>query len=354
MAHNHQQSFWDFINSYEPNSDNQQQHWSGVGVDRAPPSFGGPAGFWGGPEAFEPWGGRGRGGPWGGWGRRGPWGGPGHRHGRHAHHHGRDGPETDREENAAEERNRSDMEDSPDTMRDAPAEGPAGSSADAPPPNSGHPHDHEHHGPHGFGHHGPGPHRRRGGGCRGRGGPRGFHAHAHAHPYGGPFDFRPLMQAFASHPFAQALQSTFEQAQQGQTGESATENRAGQAAEQGDDSFSPPVDIFSTEKTYVLHIALPGAVKEDVGVNWNADQGVLNVAGVVYRPGNEVFLSTLTSSERKIGMFERSIKLPPAGSNDKEEVDGFSITATMENGILIVTVPKFEKEWTEVHKIDVE
>lgn len=159
------------------------------------------------------------------------------------------------------------------------------------------------------------------------------------------------MHAFASHPFAQAMQQAA-----GQGAQTRPDAQAARGDQDGEDenTFTPPVDVFNTEKTYVLHIALPGAVKEDVGVNWDPEQSVLNVAGVVYRPGTEEFLQSLASSERKVGMFERSIKLPPAGFGEKEDVDGFSITAKMENGILIVTVPKAEKEWEEVHKIDVD
>lgn len=156
-----------------------------------------------------------------------------------------------------------------------------------------------------------------------------------------------MMQALSGHPAAQALRDYFEPRVSPQDGQT---ERSGEQ----DEAFTPPVDIFSTEKTYVLHISLPGAVKEDVGVNWDADKKHLNVAGVVYRPGNEEFLQSLTTSERKVGMFERSIKLPPAGTEEKEEVDGFGINAKMENGVLVVTVPKVEKEWTEIHKIDIQ
>lgn len=123
----------------------------------------------------------------------------------------------------------------------------------------------------------------------------------------------------------------------------------------GEDKFVPPVDIFNTENTYVLHFALPGASKEDIGVHWDSEKSSVMVAGVVYRPGNEELLQSMVSNERKVGMFERSIELPPAGSDKKEEVDGFGITAKMENGILVITVPKVEKDsWTEIHKIDVD
>jgi HSP20 family protein len=120
-----------------------------------------------------------------------------------------------------------------------------------------------------------------------------------------------------------------------------------------ENTFIPPVDIFSTEKAFVLHVSLPGAKKEDVGVNWDADKGLLNLAGVVYRHGDEEFLKTLSKSERKVGVFDRSIKLPPA-DQEKEEIDGDEITAKLEDGVLIVTVPKVEKEWTEIKKVDVE
>jgi HSP20 family protein len=115
----------------------------------------------------------------------------------------------------------------------------------------------------------------------------------------------------------------------------------------------PPVDVFATETEYVLHIALPGAKKEDVGVNFDADKGELNVAGVVYRPGDEEFLKSLTQSERRVGVFERTIKIQPTGE-EKEEVDGDAIVAKMEDGVLIVTIPKVEKEWTDVKKVDID
>lgn len=155
----------------------------------------------------------------------------------------------------------------------------------------------------------------------------------------------PLIQAFASHPIAQALRAYAEQAGLGadrETGDVDTEN-----------SFIPPIDVFSTPAAYVLHVSLPGAKKEDVGVNWDAEKSELNVAGVVYRPGDEEFLKTLSNRERKVGVFERNVKLPP-GDEEKEEVDGDNITAKLEDGILIITVPKVEKEWTEVKKVDIE
>lgn len=139
----------------------------------------------------------------------------------------------------------------------------------------------------------------------------------------------------------------------GLTGEGQRSGEAVVEVEEMEDTFAPPIDVFNTETAYVLHVAIPGAKKEDVGVNWDSEKSVLNIAGVVYRQGDEEFLKTLSSSERKVGMFERSIKLPP-GEEEKEEVNSDAITAKLENGVLMVTVPKVEKEWTEVKRVDIE
>lgn len=129
---------------------------------------------------------------------------------------------------------------------------------------------------------------------------------------------------------------------------------ASSSSSEGDyQNFNPQVDLFNTPAAYVLHLALPGAKKDDIGVDWDADAGLLKVAGVVHRPGDEEFISHLVQGERRVGAFERKITLPPRGA-EKEEVDGLAITAKMEDGVLIVTVPKAEKDWTQIHKVDIE
>lgn len=158
-----------------------------------------------------------------------------------------------------------------------------------------------------------------------------------------------MMQAFANHPWARVLRDYVDQAA------AAVPRPPNEHDEDSEDTFTPPVDVFNTEKAYVLHFALPGASKEDVGVHWDPERSSLTVAGVVYRPGDEELVRSLVTSERSVGMFERRIELPPAGSDKKDEVDGLGITAKMENGILVVTVPKMERDsWTEIHKVDVE
>ncbi|KAH9902172.1 HSP20-like chaperone [Xylariomycetidae sp. FL2044] len=337
---NNQRQGWDLSDLFQQLEGNLANHFG----PQRPPGARGP---WSVPP----------GGPFGG-----PWGGRGRndRYPDNDHHYFHD--DEQHEEQGVE---------TPNTVRNTPDSTPGGGAVPSPPPPGhfahpppppgafpqpppppsqphGHPppppHPHNHHHHH---HHGPPPpfgfgaHRRRGGRC-GRGGRT-----APPPAYEGPFDFRPLMNAFAAHPFAQAIRDYVEQ---NRAGPSAEHNN--QQSRSDEDSFVPPVDTFNTEKAYVLHVALPGASKEDIGVNWDGEK--LNIGGVVYRPGNEEFIQSLATSERKVGMFKRSIKLPPAGSDAKDDIDGSAITAKMENGILIITVPKVDKEWTEIRQVDIE
>ncbi|KAJ4333234.1 hypothetical protein N0V87_007790 [Didymella glomerata] len=118
------------------------------------------------------------------------------------------------------------------------------------------------------------------------------------------------------------------------------------------EDFSPEADIFDTASAYIIHISLPGAKKEDVGVNWDAEKSELSVAGVIYRPGDEEFLKTLAMNERKVGPFERKIRL---GSRaNPAHVDAEGITAKLEDGVLRVEVRKEDEGFVEIKKVDIE
>lgn len=116
--------------------------------------------------------------------------------------------------------------------------------------------------------------------------------------------------------------------------------------------FKPEADIFDTEMAFVVHVSLPGAKKEDVAVNWDAEKSELSIGGVIHRPGDEEFLKTLALDERKIGAFERKIRLGSRANPAQVDVDG--ISARFEDGILIVNVPKEDKDFVEVKKVDIE
>ncbi|OCL03480.1 HSP20-like chaperone [Glonium stellatum] len=203
---------------------------------------------------------------------------------------------------------------------------PAESSSNPqPPPQPEHPlHPH---------HEGPSPHfrgcpGRRGRGFGGRGGWGGAWGGPGGFPMGGAFNFGGLVE----HLFGQ--------------------DNEGQTKEATSDDFKPEADVFDTESAYVVHVSLPGAKKEDVGVNWDAEKSELSIAGVIYRPGDEDFLKTLALNERKVGAFERKVRL---GSRaNPAQVDTDMITAKLEDGVLRVEVPKLDKDYVEVKKVDIE
>lgn len=184
-------------------------------------------------------------------------------------------------------------------------------------------------GPHGF---------RRGGGRCGGGPPGafgGFGGWAAGGPNGPLFDMSKIAEFFAS-----------------QFGDNENNNKDGNNNSTNPKDFSPPADVFDTEDAYIVHISLPGAKKEDVGVNWDADKSELSLAGVIYRPGDEDFLKTLALDERHVGVFDRKIRL---GSRaNPAQVDADAISARMDDGVLMVTIPKLDRDFVEVKKVDIE
>jgi HSP20 family protein len=200
-----------------------------------------------------------------------------------------------------------------------------------------------HHGPHDDHHRGPpgphGPHH----GPR-HGGPRGFGRRGGWGPwgrggfFGGGFDASVLATQF------------WNQFNDSQT--STAEANTNKATATDNEDHTPDADVFDTETAFVVHISLPGAKKEDVGVNWDAEKSELSIAGVIYRPGDEEFLKTLAMNERKVGPFDRKIRLGTRATPAHIDVDG--ITAKLEDGILRVEVPKLDAGYVEIKKVDIE
>lgn len=112
-----------------------------------------------------------------------------------------------------------------------------------------------------------------------------------------------------------------------------------------DADFEPRADLFDTSESYLIHLSLPGAKKEDVGVDWDGENSILRVAGVVHRPGaDEKLLSQLVVDGRKreTGVFEKAIRL--GTKNDPASIDVAGIIAKMTDGVLVIRVPKIEVE----------
>lgn len=254
---------------------------------------------------------------------------------------------------------------------------------------------------------------------------------------------RPTAETRPETDFAQVLQSIAEAfiPDVGAT-TGANLSSASDADTSDSGAFRPPLDLFATPSAYIVHLAVPGAQKEDITVEWDTDNSALRIAGVLHRPGDEALLSTLVpdTTERRVGYFERVVPLPPSSSTGvevskepqtqqqqpqkqpeqseqtehpelpeqteqpegqqsprslnayvedaedsddelyipdtvtltdgdatevdlhladvehggKDEIDPDGITARMQDGLLIATVPRVEKGWTDVRKVDIE
>ena len=95
-------------------------------------------------------------------------------------------------------------------------------------------------------------------------------------------------------------------------------------------AFLPPADVTVGETNLVLTLDLPGLTSEDVELE--VVDGQLFVRGERKRP-EPVEGAVWAHSERGFGAFERRIGLPRG-------VDLDAITASMDNGVLSLIVPK--------------
>ncbi|AGO11045.1 AaceriADL397Cp [[Ashbya] aceris (nom. inval.)] len=112
----------------------------------------------------------------------------------------------------------------------------------------------------------------------------------------------------------------------------------------------PPVDILEQEKDYEVHISVPGILDQDkINIEFHSDHGELVVSGEVPTKETEKNKNGWRVRERATGSFRRVIGLP-----DKPGVDAEHITASYENGILTLRVPKLEaRESPAVRKIQI-
>jgi HSP20 family protein len=119
--------------------------------------------------------------------------------------------------------------------------------------------------------------------------------------------------------------------------------------------FVPFVDVFDTSANYIVHVSLPGAKKDDLSIDYDPDESVLRLAGVVYRPGISEDLHqalALEERSREIGVFEREVRL---GTHEAPALISIhDISAKLEEGVLNVTLPKIAPEPELKKKVVVE
>ncbi|PKI46626.1 hypothetical protein CRG98_032968 [Punica granatum] len=99
-----------------------------------------------------------------------------------------------------------------------------------------------------------------------------------------------------------------------------------------------------TPEAHIFKADLPGLRKEEVKVEVE-DGRVLQISGERRREREEKG-DTWHRMERSTGQFTRRFRLPENAKMDQ-------VKASMENGVLTVTVPKVEEKRSEVKKINI-
>jgi HSP20 family protein len=97
------------------------------------------------------------------------------------------------------------------------------------------------------------------------------------------------------------------------------------------DAWIPAVNVSEDDKAYLIALEVPGVRPEDIAVELDANR--LNIRGEK-KAGSDNGDGT-HRFERRFGSFQRSFTLP-------EVVSPEGITAKLEHGVLLVTVPKVE------------
>ena len=97
--------------------------------------------------------------------------------------------------------------------------------------------------------------------------------------------------------------------------------------------WSPALDLYESGDHFVAVVELPGMPKEVIDISLH--DGTLTISGERKRESNSNG-DTAQRTERYVGTFRRSIALPT-------HVDPSKVSATYEDGILKVTLPKAEE-----------
>lgn len=98
-------------------------------------------------------------------------------------------------------------------------------------------------------------------------------------------------------------------------------------------TWTPPVDIQETEEGFRLIAELPGLTKDDIQIT--LENNVLRLTGE-RKLEKDVRKESFQRIERVYGSFARSFSLP-------HQVDSERVTASFENGVLTLNVPKAEQ-----------
>lgn len=107
--------------------------------------------------------------------------------------------------------------------------------------------------------------------------------------------------------------------------------------------LKPTLDISASGKEYSIAVELPGVQQQDVQIDLAGD--TLTIRGEK-RGDREASGKDYYCVERSYGAFQRQLTLP-------EDADKDAITASFENGIMTVTIPRVESAAPKTKQIEV-
>lgn len=102
-------------------------------------------------------------------------------------------------------------------------------------------------------------------------------------------------------------------------------------------AFAPSVNTREGEYAYHIDVDLPGVKKEDINID--IDENKLIISGE-RNFKEEIKEEDYYKVETSFGKFQRVFNLP-------DNIDTENITASNENGVLEVNIPKLKKEQTK-------
>ena len=97
-------------------------------------------------------------------------------------------------------------------------------------------------------------------------------------------------------------------------------------------SWTPSVDVAEDDKSYFVHVEIPGVSKQDVQVKIEDNQLVISGERKTEKEHKERKFSRI---ERQFGSFIRSFTLP-------DDVKASEVNAEFKDGVLSVLIPKTE------------
>ena len=106
-------------------------------------------------------------------------------------------------------------------------------------------------------------------------------------------------------------------------------------------SFAPKLNVSEGEKSVEISAELPGMNEKDIEVS--VDKNLLTIRGEK-KADQEVQNRSYYHMERRFGSFQRSIRLTEGIEVDK-------IQANFKDGVLVITLPKSDKEQARVIEV---